>query len=84
VTRQALPSTSGELFDELLAQRDLDPEQISFMQQTIVDSGALAKTERMIEELADESLANLAELELDEYAKGQLQDLALKVINRAS
>jgi geranylgeranyl diphosphate synthase type I len=84
LTLQSLPTSSAQLFDELLAQRDLTPDQIAFMQQTIVESGALAKTERMIEELADESLANLEELELDAYAKGQLQGLALKVINRAS
>ena len=52
--------------------------------KTIVGSGALTKTERMIEELAEESLAALELLELDSYAKAQLQELALKVINRAS
>ncbi|MFM1785895.1 MAG: hypothetical protein RLZZ108_919, partial [Actinomycetota bacterium] len=57
---------------------------ISFMQQTIVGSGALAKTERMIEELADESLAALDLLELEQFAKDQLKDLALKVINRSA
>ncbi len=84
LTRQSLSSGSGTLFDELLAARDLTGEQIAFLQQTIIGSGALAKTERMIEELANESLAALEILEIDAYAKGQLQELALKVINRAS
>jgi geranylgeranyl diphosphate synthase type I len=84
LTRASLTSSSGQVFDELLAQRDLSNEQIVFLQQTIVGSGALAKTERMIEELADESLAALELLQLDSYAKSQLQDLAKKVINRAS
>ncbi|MCX8529111.1 MAG: polyprenyl synthetase family protein [Rhodoluna sp.] len=84
LTRQSLSSGSGQLFDELLAQRDLTGEQIAFLQQTIMGSGALAKTERMIEELANESLAALDLLEIESYAKAQLQDLALKVINRAS
>ncbi len=84
LTRQSLLSGSGQLFDELLAQRDLTGEQIAFLQQTIMGSGALAKTERMIEELANESLAALELLEIEPYAKGQLQELALKVINRAS
>lgn len=84
LTRASLTSSSGQVFDELLAQRDLSNEQIVFLQQTIVGSGALAKTERMIEELADESLAALELLQLESYAKSQLQDLAKKVINRAS
>lgn len=84
LTRQSLANNTGRVFDELLSQRDLTPEQISFMQQTIIGSGALAKTERMIEELADESLAALELLELETFAKDQLKDLALKVINRSA
>jgi geranylgeranyl diphosphate synthase type I len=52
------------------------------LQQTISGSGALAKTERMIEELADESLNALTSLQIDDRAKEQLRELALKVINR--
>ena len=84
LTRQSLSSGSGQIFDEMLAQRDLTAEQIAFLQQTIVGSGALTKTERMIEELAEESLAALELLQLDSFAKAQLRELALKVINRAS
>ena len=84
LTRQSLSSGSGQIFDELLAQRDLTAEQIAFLQQTIIGSGALTKTERMIEELAAESLAALDLLQLDSFAKAQLQELALKVINRAA
>ena len=84
LTRQSLSSGSGQIFDEMLAQRDLTAEQIAFLQQTIVGSGALTKTERMIEELAEESLAALELLQLDSFAKSQLKELALKVINRAS
>jgi geranylgeranyl diphosphate synthase type I len=54
------------------------------LQQTIVGSGALAKTERMIEELGDESLNALASLDIDERAKSELRALALKVIDRES
>ena len=82
LTRQSLTGSSGQVFEELLSQRDLTEEQIKFLQQTIVGSGALAKTERMIEELAAESLAALDLLELDAYSKAQLGELAQKVINR--
>jgi geranylgeranyl diphosphate synthase type I len=72
----------GAIFDEMLSSRNLTQEQIGFLQQTISGSGALAKTERMIEELADESLNALDSLEINEKAKLQLRELALRVINR--
>ena len=72
----------GAIFDEMLSSRSLTGEQIAFLQQTIVGSGALGKSERMIEELADESLNALEALEIDERAKHELRELALKVINR--
>jgi geranylgeranyl diphosphate synthase type I len=82
LTRESLTSSVGAIFDEMLSSRSLTGEQIAFLQQTIVGSGALAKTERMIEELADESLNALESLDIDERAKNELRDLAMKVINR--
>jgi geranylgeranyl diphosphate synthase type I len=82
LTRESLSPSIGKLFDELLSSRDLEAEQITFLQQTITESGALAKTERMMEELADESLNALDALDIDPRAKIALRELALKVINR--
>ena len=82
LTRESLTPSIGKIFDELLSSRELDAEQIKFLQQTIIDSGALAKTERMMIELGDESLNALAELDIDPRAKEELKSLALKVINR--
>jgi geranylgeranyl diphosphate synthase type I len=82
LTRQSLMPSVGKIFDELLTQRSAEPEQIAFLQQTIKGSGALAKTEQMIEQLADESLAALDQLELEQVAKQMLRDLAMRVINR--
>jgi geranylgeranyl diphosphate synthase type I len=82
LTREALTTSVGNIFDEMLSSRSLDSEQIGFLQRTIVDSGALAKTERMMEELADESLSALELLDIDARAKEQLRGLALKVIQR--
>ncbi|WP_296631576.1 polyprenyl synthetase family protein [Rhodoluna sp.] len=84
LTRESLSTSVGRIFDEMLCQRNLDQEQITFLQQTIVGSGALAKTERMIEELGDESLNALESLEIDQRAKDELRALALKVIDRES
>lgn len=82
LTRETLSDSVGKIFDELLVSRDLTNDQIAFLQQTIRGSGALAKSERMLEELADQSLEALDQLNLDPTAKGHLRDLALKVINR--
>ena len=82
LTRETLSTSVAGVFDEMLSLRELDAEQIKFLQQTIVDSGALAKTERMIEDLADQSLEALGALEIAEPAKQALHALALKVIKR--
>ena len=84
LTRESLTPTVGKIFDELLTHRELDAEQIAFLQQTIKGSGALAKTESMIEELANESLLALDQLQLDPTAMIQLRELAVRVINRQS
>jgi geranylgeranyl diphosphate synthase type I len=85
LTKEALTERSPSMadsFEELLTSRDLDANQIAFMQQLIKDSGALEKTERMIVELADRSLEALDASNLETTAKSALKALALKVINR--
>ena len=85
LTREALTEQSPSMansFEELLTSRELDAQQIAFMQKLIQESGALEKTERMITELADRSLDSLESSNLEETAKSALKSLALKVINR--
>jgi len=85
LTREALTEQAPSMadsFEELLTSRELDAQQIAFMQKLIQESGALAKTERMITELADRSLDALESSSLEETAKAALKSLALKVINR--
>jgi geranylgeranyl diphosphate synthase type I len=85
LTLEALTERSpsmAESFEELLTSRELDNHQIAFMQKLIQDSGALAKTERMIVELGDRSLESLDAANLEESAKATLKALALKVISR--
>lgn len=84
LTRETLSSSVGRIFDELLCSGTLNNEQVTFLQQTIVGSGALAKAERMIQELADECFNALDALQFDERAKLQLRELARKVIERDS
>jgi geranylgeranyl diphosphate synthase type I len=72
----------ADSFEELLTSRELDAQQIAFMQKLIQESGALEKTERMIIELGDRSLEALESSNLEENAKAELRALALKVVNR--
>jgi geranylgeranyl diphosphate synthase type I len=82
LTRESLNPSVARVFDEMLTSRSLNAEQIQFLQQTMIGCGAVAKTERMIEDLANQSLEALSELEISEAGKAQLRVLALKVINR--
>lgn len=85
LTKESLAERSPSMatsFEELLTSRDLDAQQIAFMQKLINESGALEKTERMIVELADRSLESLEAATLEATAKAALKALALKVINR--
>lgn len=82
LTREALSTSVAKVFDEMLTSGELDEDQIKSLQQTIVGSGALAKTERMMEDLANQSLEALSTLEIAEPSRQKLQALALKVIQR--
>jgi geranylgeranyl diphosphate synthase type I len=81
-TRASLSNSVGKLFDEMLSSRELTDEQVAFLQQTIIGSGALEKVERTIAELADQAMANLERVEIDSQAKANLKSMAQKVIHR--
>lgn len=83
LTLQSLPTSVARLFDELLQAKELSSEQIEFMQTTITDCGALAKTERMIAEYSNQAIEALANLEIAEPARIALAKLADAVINRS-
>lgn len=83
LTLQTLPSSVAKLFEEMLQSKELTGEQIEFMQQTITDCGALAKTERMISEYSNQAIQALAELDISESARVALAKLADAVINRS-
>ena len=84
LTLQNSSNSIAKIFNDLLSERELESEQIEFMQQTIRDSGALEKTERMMQEYGDRALQVLETLDLEPVAKGKLQDLAERVISRSS
>lgn len=82
LTREILTGSVRNVFDEMLAARDLNTDQIAFLQQTIIGSGALKKIEIMIEELGTEALERLSQIDLEPSAKLALIELAKQVMNR--
>ena len=83
LTLEALPLSVANIFEELLVSGDLDSEQIDFMRNAIVDSGALAKSEALIEQYSDRAIEALAELEISEQGRKELANLTEAVINRS-
>jgi geranylgeranyl diphosphate synthase type I len=84
LTLQNSSTSIAKIFNDLLSERDLEKEQIEFMQTTIRESGALEKTERMMQEYGDRALEVLETLELEPTAKQKLEQLARKVISRSN
>lgn len=76
LTRQTLEASARNLFDEMLGDPELTAQQVSFLQATIADSGALARVEDMIGEYALEADRALSGARLDNAAVGDLRDLA--------
>jgi geranylgeranyl diphosphate synthase type I len=83
LTLEALPSSVAKIFEELLVSGEIDPEQLDFMRNAIVDSGALARTERMIAEYSDQAVTALSVLDVSDTSREMLAKLADAVINRA-
>ena len=86
LTKLALNESSAAKsaeFEKLLTSKTTAEHDIAKMQNMISESGALEKTERMIEELADRSLDSLTQADLADDGRAALTELALKVINRS-
>ncbi len=82
--REALAPGARRVLDELLGDPTLDDGQIAALQQTIVDSGALARVEEHIARYADEGDRALRSAPLGTSAVGMLRDLAREATVRAS
>ncbi|MEN9752873.1 MAG: hypothetical protein RL670_564, partial [Actinomycetota bacterium] len=84
LTREALSDLVGKEFDKMMSTRDLSSSQIGMLQQTIRGSGALGRTESLMNQLADSALGKLETLKIDEASRKALTALARKVVNRDS
>lgn len=83
-TRERLAPPARRLMDELIGDPTLDAAQITSLQQTIIDSGALDRVESAISAYADEADRALRGAPLATSAVGALRDLAHAAIARSA
>lgn len=75
-TRERLAPSACRVLDELLGDPDLTPAQVSALQATIVESGALERVEELISSYAHEADRALNGAQLDNSSVSELRDLA--------
>lgn len=83
-TREALGDEARVAFDALLGDATLDDAQIDGLQQTIRETGALDRVERLISQCAAEADAALQDAPLGEHATQWLRDLAFDATARTA
>lgn len=84
LARQNLAAPRRSELDALLGNPQLDAAQVSALQSTIVDSGALQRVEEMISDYADEADQALVGAALNDAAVADLRDLAQAATVRSS
>jgi len=84
LTRNAIGASSRNLMDEMLGDPTLTEQQVSFLQATMVESGALDRVETMISDFAREADRALSGARLDNSAVGDLRDLARAATERSA
>jgi geranylgeranyl diphosphate synthase type I len=82
--RQALSVERRAELDALLGDRTLDAGRISDLQQTIVDTGALERTEELIAEYERQAEGALDGAQLGREAVAELRELARAATRRTS
>ncbi|MCI9857294.1 polyprenyl synthetase family protein [Microbacterium proteolyticum] len=82
--REAVSPQERQAIDQRLGDPALDAEQIGILQRTIVDSGALARTEELITHYARRADLALAEAPLRTDAVDELRTLARAATDRAA
>ena len=84
LAQQELPATAIRLMDELLGDSDLDESQISMLQATLTNTGAVDKLEEVIEQQVVLAQKAIASAGFSELATQGLTQLAALVSQRAS
>jgi len=82
--REALPAAARRTVDELLGDPSLDAAQIGALQNAMIDTGALARTEELIADYSRRADRALSGARLGNAAVGELRDLARAATQRSS
>ena len=80
----SMPSGVRGVFNDMLGNPDVTDEQVQVMQQTLRDSGAVDKVEKIIGESVERALGSLDTADIDTAAREELRRLADAVVTRAS
>ena len=84
LARSHLSGGARRALDELLGDRELDGQQITMLQSTIRESGAVEQVERIIEHNVALAQGAVADAPLTRAAREQLSRLAERVTQRSS
>jgi len=84
LARAKLPANARALLDELLGDPELSSRQVSVLQASIRDSGAVEHVERIIDHNVRLAIGAIANAPLSTSARDELVALADRVIRRAA
>lgn len=84
IARTRLEQNATRLLDELLGDPDLTPRQVSMLQASLLECGAVAEVEAIIDSNVQKALAALAGAPIATAAKRQLTALAATVTQRSA
>jgi len=82
--RERLDAGARRTVDELLGDPELDAAQVAALQRTIVDTGALARTEELIADYVRQADRALSGARLGNAAVSELRDLARAATQRSA
>lgn len=83
MARERIAPGARAVLDELLGDRNLSAQQVEMLQRTIVDSGAVAELELLINEYVSTALAALDSGGVERHADAELRRLAQSVTVRS-
>jgi geranylgeranyl diphosphate synthase type I len=84
LARAELPTNATNVIDELLGDADLTAQQVSMLQASIRDSGAVEQVERIIDHNVKLAIAAITNAPLSREATEKLVQLADTVIRRSA
>ncbi len=84
LARAKLPANAVSLLDELLGDSELTGQQVSMLQASIRDSGAVEQVERIIDHNVKLAIAAISDAPISATARHQLVQLADTVIRRSA